>query len=136
MNSCDAKAQRLGFAALTPVERVVALVSRANFEIELGGFSSFYYNSGGEHAVETVAALEAVCAMKAAAALRNANAMFPGGPPTDRELRYFGLQQLGPVDDFGDFDREFYAENPDVFSRLCAFIDEHKAELAEHHEFS
>jgi hypothetical protein len=33
MNGCDAKAQRVGLAQLTAAERVVVLVSRANFEI-------------------------------------------------------------------------------------------------------
>ena len=42
MNSCDKKAQRLGLASLTDPERVVVLVSRANFEVELGGLSSFF----------------------------------------------------------------------------------------------
>ena len=53
MNSCDAKAQRIGLARLTAVERVVVLVSCANFEIELGGLDSFYYNSAGDEAVPT-----------------------------------------------------------------------------------
>ena len=43
MNSCDVKAQRLGLQRLTAVERIVVLLSRANFEIELGGLDAFYY---------------------------------------------------------------------------------------------
>ena len=132
MNSCDTKAQRVGFAYLTEAERVVVLLSRANFEIEMGGLSSFFYNSAGDYAAETVSALEVVMATRAAAALRAAMAKFPGGaPPTERELRYAGgwqqiLESLGPLDS------EFYNEEPDVFSRLCSFIDSHKAELREH----
>lgn len=119
MKSCDRKARRAGLAALTESERIVVLVSRANFEIELGGFSAFFYNSAGDHAAETVSALESVGAIRASAALRNAIGEFAGGaPPTDREL--------GRIDD------EFYSEQPDVFSRLCSFIDAHAAELRSH----
>jgi hypothetical protein len=119
MNSCDMKAQRAGLAALTESERIVVLVSRANFEIELGGFSTFFDNSAGEHAADTVAALEAVGSIQASAALRVAMGEFRGGaPPTVREL--------------GRFEDEFYNEQPDVFSRLCSFIDAHAAELGRH----
>jgi hypothetical protein len=131
MNSCDAKVQRVGLAALTDVERVVALVSWANFEVELGGLSSFFYNSAGDHVAETVPALEAVGARKAAAALRAAMGKVPGGSsPEDRELRYLAWQQVSGS--LGPLDTAFTRDKPDVFSRLCAFIDAHQAELREH----
>jgi len=132
MNSCDAKAHRVGLAALTETERVVVLVSRANFEIEMGGLSSFFYNSAGDHAADTIIALEFVKAMRAAAALRAAMGKFPGGaPPTEQELRYAGgwQQVLGSLE---SLDAEFYEEEPAVFSRLCTFIESHEAELREH----
>ena len=131
MNSCDEKAQHVGLAALTDAERVVVLVSRANFEIELGGLSAFFYNLAGDHAAETVPALEAVGASKAAAVLRAAMAKFPGGsPPTDRELRYPGWQQVS--ESLGSLDTAFSRDNPDVFSRLCSFIGARAAELQDH----
>ncbi len=131
MNSCDEKAQRVGLAALTEARRVVVLVSRANFEVELGGLSSFFYNSAGDRAAETVPALEAVGATKAAAALQTAMAKFPGGcPPADRELRQPGWQQLS--DSLEALDTAFSQDVPDVFSRLCAFIEARAAELREH----
>ncbi|MFO0899102.1 MAG: DUF4375 domain-containing protein [Pirellulales bacterium] len=131
MNSCDEKAQRVGLAGLTEAERVVVLVSRANFEVELGGLSSFFYNSAGNHAAETVPALEAVGATKAAAALRTAMDKFPGGcPPADRELRYPGWQQVS--DSLESLTTAFGRDEPDIFSRLCPFIEARAAELREH----
>src|SRR5262249_39553084 len=95
MNSCDEKAERVGLAALTNIGRVVVLVSRGNLEIELGGLSAFFYNSAGDHAADTVSALEAVGAQQAATVLRTAMAKYPGGSsPTNRELRYPGWQQV------------------------------------------
>ncbi|OWK39125.1 hypothetical protein FRUB_06207 [Fimbriiglobus ruber] len=133
MNSCDTKADRVGMANLTQAEQVIVMVSRANFEIELGGLSAFFYNSAGNYAVETVAALEAIGAENAAGVLRTAIARFPGGSvPTDREQRYAGWMSVSGS--FGPLDQEYYRNEPDVFSRLCAFIDAHAAELWEHAE--
>ena len=131
LNSCDEKAQRVGLPALTDTELIVVLVSWANFEIELGGLLAYFCNSASDHAAETVPALEVIGAKKAASALRAAMAKFPGGsPPTDRERRYLGWQQVS--ESLCALDAEFKGERPDVFSKLCAFIETHAAELSEH----
>jgi hypothetical protein len=131
MNSCDAKAQRVGLAALTEAERVVVLVSRANLEVELGGLSAFFYNSAGDHAAETVPALEAVGAREAASALRAAMAKFPSGsPPAERESRYPGWQRVSGT--LRSLDATFSRDEPDVFTRLCSYIEAHTAELRDH----
>lgn len=79
MNSCDAKAQRIGLEKLTIAERVVTLLSAANFEIENGGMSQYIYNSAGQHATQALWALKEVGAMRAATALQSALALFPAG---------------------------------------------------------
>jgi hypothetical protein len=121
IKSCNAKAEGVGLAELTPAERTVVLVSWAHFEVELGGLSAYFYNSAGDHAAETVTALGAVGAVEAATALKAAMARFPGGsPPVDRERRATAWravsESLDPLDD------EFGRDHPDVFSRLCAFM--------------
>jgi len=45
-------AERVDLARLSTTERIVVLVSRANFEVELGGLSAFFYNSAGNYAAE------------------------------------------------------------------------------------
>src|SRR4029453_16024167 len=72
MNSCSAKGWRKGLSELTAIERVVHLVSWANFEIANGGLSQFFYNSSGENAEETVEGLKAVGAQQAAESLQAA----------------------------------------------------------------
>jgi Domain of unknown function (DUF4375) len=131
MNGCSDKAERVGLAGLNAAERVVHLASWANFEIENGGMWQFFDNSAGDHAAETVTALETVGAVRAAAALKAAMAGFPGGSPSaDREERFAGLQAVS--ESLNSFDREFYAESPDVFSRVCSFIEAHAADLREY----
>jgi hypothetical protein len=133
MNRCSDKADKLGLAALGEAERVVHFVNVFNFEVECGTLSQFFYNSAGDHAVETVPALEAVGAKRAAAALRGANRLFPGGaPPADRTKRYDYWQKLIKKNRLRPFDEEIAQEKPDVFSKLCAFIDAHAAELQQH----
>ena len=135
MNGCDAKAERIGLPRLTSTEQVVVLVSRANFEIELGGLDAYYYNSAGDKALPTVAALEAVGATQAASALRTANRLFPGGfPPQQREERFKGLQAVRklPGHLLAKLTGEFGREEPDVFARLCLFIEAHAVELRTH----
>jgi len=124
-------AERVDLARLSTTERIVVLVSRANFEVELGGLSAFFYNSAGNYAAETLLALETVGAVHAAAALRAAMALFPGGSPAaDRERRYTAWRTVAAS--LGSLDQEFGRDKPDVFSRLCSFIAGHAAELRQH----
>jgi len=131
MNSCNARAEQVGPAALTDIEQVVVLVNTVHFEVVMGGLSQFYYNSAGNQAVETVPALEAVGAFKSAEALRGANALFPGGAPSpDRGVRYDGLQALVDSGLLNPLTTSFYEE--DQFDYLCSYIDAHADELREH----
>jgi hypothetical protein len=133
MNRCSDKADKLGLSALSKTERVVHLVNVFNFEVLNGTLSQFFYNSAGDHAVETVPALEAVRAKRAAAALRGANHLFPrGAPPADRMKRYDAWRKLIDTRRLEAFDDEIGQEKPDVWCKLCTFIDAHAAELQQH----
>ena len=132
MNSCDAKYHRIGLDKLTSAERIVTLLSHADFEIVCGGMWQYFYNSAGEHATEALAALKEVGAMRAATALQAALALFPAGIPiTGTDERF--CEVLNQVSDkLNNLTSEFYAESPDVFSRLCTYIENHAPELTEH----
>src|SRR5207245_901870 len=89
MNSCDAKMSRHGLSSLSDAERNATLVSRADFELELGGFTGFWYNSASDYAIEMAAALDAIGASNAAKGMRQACSLFPKGAPSrDREERF------------------------------------------------
>jgi hypothetical protein len=75
VNACATKLIEKGLASLTPHARVVALVNWLEFEVLLGGIETFYTNSAGNYAPETVAALEAIRAPRSARALAEANAL-------------------------------------------------------------
>lgn len=129
INSCDAKAYRIGLDKLTKTERVVALLSAANFEIENGGMSQYFYNSAGEFAAEAIGALREVGALRAAMALQAALSLFPAEVAISGSNSHF-CEVLDQVsEDLNKLTSEFYAESPDVFSRLCAYIESHASEL-------
>ncbi len=95
MNACDAKRQKLGLEALNSFERAVTLVSYVDFERTLGGLGTFYFNSAGDYAEETVSALEQIGAVRAAEAVRRANSLFPGGHPSrNRKRRWAAWKKL------------------------------------------
>jgi hypothetical protein len=134
MDACEEKGRRHGIGALNEVERVVWLVSWVSFEADLGGLGSYYESSAGDHAVETVAALEAVGARRAASAVRAANSLFPGGVPgRTEEERQAACQAMrdGEDDPFDALDREFHAEESDLFNQLCDYMDAHADELSD-----
>jgi hypothetical protein len=135
MDGCDGKGDRVGLDKLTPLERTISLVSRFNFEVELGGLGTFYYNSAGQHAIEIVKALKAIGAKQAAAALESANRLLPLGQ-ADRDSTQWhdtlrALANAAPCP-FDPFEAAIAEESPDVFCKLCAFIDQHAEELREY----
>jgi hypothetical protein len=116
---------------LTPAERTVTLLLNANFEIENGGMSQYFYNSAGEHATEALAALREVGASRAAAALQAALALFPPGKTTGTDERVCEVLNQSSKR-LNELTSEYYAEEPDVFCRLCTYIENHASELTEH----
>lgn|GEM_PF-994395 len=66
-------------------------------EIDNGGWSQYFFNSSGDHATETVAALEEIGAPREADRLRRAMALFgPGGPSPQRRKRMSQLAKISP----------------------------------------
>jgi len=112
------------WAELSPAECVVVLVDRVEREVNNGGFHQFYFNSAGDCATETPAALRAIGAYQVAAVVEQANALFPGGaPPVDRSERQRVLDEIDPdITIFNEFDRRFYAYPDDVLTLVYEFV--------------
>jgi hypothetical protein len=133
LNAIDAREKAVGFEGLNRVEKALSLTSVFTFEVNLGGFGTYYYNSAGDRAAETVLALRALGAHQTAALLEEANALFPSGSPApDREARGAQLKDLrrASEDPFGHLDSQADASPGDNLDALMeAFAERHVDEL-------
>src|SRR5262245_26824721 len=84
------------FADLSPSEQVFILVWEVEAEVNNGGFNQFFFNSAGDRASATVAALRTIGAERMASIVDRANASFPDGPPVDRSIRQELLETIDP----------------------------------------
>jgi len=134
LNVIDRKEVACGVAGLTEAERVLLHVSSLFFEVNLGGFSGYFYNSAGNHAAEAVAALEAIGAPLTAEIVRAAGARFPSGsPPRDRDERHGQVTGLtsGSEHAFRDLDRTFDSRTgEDVDNLLEQYAELHRDSLS------
>jgi hypothetical protein len=115
----------VGYERLTDAQKVFVCVWSLEGEVNNGGFDQFYFNSSGDWAVETPAALEKIGAHQAAAIVRKANSVFPDGKPSnDRELRQQQLDALPDAvrDSFQQIDSQFYKYPDNLESLLRTFV--------------
>jgi hypothetical protein len=118
-------ASERGISALSPAERNVLLAWSYPAAVNDGGHASFFYNAYGEHAHETVQALNAVGAPEFAALLSRAIDLFPGRHvPSDSDERNASFDAL--PDDAHEvleaLDQQFYELGDDeLFNRLLHF---------------
>ena len=124
--------------SLDHADRVFAAIWLLEAEINNGGFSQWMFNSHGDHAEFTVAALREVGAEQAARVCERFFAMLPGGKPIpDRNARQAQLEAAEAAVGENAFEnvcqlleKEFYALEDDLRDRLLAFsqaIDTEKA---------
>ena len=122
---------RHSWAQLSAAERVVVLVDCVEREVHNGGFHQFYFNSAGDCATETPAALRAIGACRVAAIVEQANALFPGGaPPVDRSERQRVLDEIDPgLHVFDHLDRAFHAYPDDILTLVYDFVVAHRDQI-------
>jgi hypothetical protein len=96
-NLVFARHEAAGFAALTEAEQTVYCLDALEREVNNGGFEQFFFNSSGDTALETAAALERLGAAHTAGLLRRAMAVFPAARPAanrdDRERQMEALAE-------------------------------------------
>jgi hypothetical protein len=118
------------FSDLSDPERVFILVWEIEAEVNNGGFNQFYFNSAGDRANQTAAALRKIGAEQMASIVDRANASFPGGPPADRFARQELLEKIDPdTDIFDELDQEFYDYPDDLSAMLHGFVIEHLSDI-------
>ena len=118
-----------GLQALSPAERNVFLVWCYPAAVNDGGHASFFYNTQGEFAHETVQALEEIGAPEYGKLLDRAIDLFPDrSVPRDIEERNAALSALPDDSDerLEKLDDEFYALGDDeLLSRLTVYWNRH-----------
>jgi len=88
--------EEVGWASLSEAEQTFYAAWHFESEVNSGGLESYYFNSGGDHALDAPDALKRIGAPQLAAVLEEANGMFPGGPPPrDIDERQDRMDTLG-----------------------------------------
>jgi hypothetical protein len=121
---------RDGFAALTPAERVAYCIDALEREVNNGGFDQFFWNSSGDTAHETHAALLEIGAAAAAELVQEAIAVFPGGKvPTDRAQREKVLESLpeSAREKWHELDGRFYDYPDDLTTLMRGYVQAHRS---------
>lgn len=122
---CSKRIGPLDFDELTEPQQICYGVNQLNMEVNNGGFSQYFFNTGGNYARETLAGLRAIKATHAAALLEQAIAVFgPAGPSPDREKRQDQLAAFSEEQDriLQKLDSRFfeYLDNLDALMSLYA----------------
>ena len=113
------------WSEISSAERIFISVWQLEAEVNNGGFHQFFWNSAGNLAADTPAALEAIGALRAADIVKRANELFPGGPPADETLRLAALQSIDESA-FESLDEEFLAYPDDLSTLLYDFVVENE----------
>src|SRR5918997_2616489 len=84
-----------GLSGLTEAEQTVYCIAGLERDVNNGGFAQFFFNSAGDQARETVAALRRISAAHTAGLLERAMTPFgSAGPSRDYQERRQQLRQL------------------------------------------
>ena len=119
-----------GLDELPHRDRVFAAIWALEAELNNGGFSQWMFNSSGDHAEFTVAALREVGAARAATICERFFAMLPGGKPLpDRNARQTQLEAAASAigdDAFEDacqaLEHEFYGVEDELRDQLWSYV--------------
>jgi hypothetical protein len=108
------------------------LIHLLDAEVCNGGFSQYFFNSWGDYAAETAAALQLLGASRIANLLERAMAEFgPNGPPRDgsaRSTRVRELEASGPR--WLGLDRQFHDHHlDDIPGAILREVHRHREEF-------
>ena len=116
------------FEELSEADRTVILVWSLQGQVDNGGFDQFYFNSSGDQAAETVAALERIGARRTAAQDEEGTRLYPTQPPPkERKARIAELDRFSDAVT-GTWDRleqEFYCDPDGLDELLVAYLVRH-----------
>jgi len=119
-------------SALSEAERVFYITQTLEMEVNNGGFSEFFYNSGGDVSHELVGAFTAIGADATAAICRKAIEAFGTDVPADRDERIEILD--GPDGDriceaLEECDEAFFAYEEDLNALSYNYVMKNKEQF-------
>ena len=110
---------------LSSKEQQIVLIEELEREINNGGFNQFFYNSAGDYAHETIAALREVKSVKFLKTMESAVSLFPDSKvPRNRNEREKILERIenDANPEWDRLDSEFLEYDEDIYSLLIDFI--------------
>lgn len=107
----DQKVRR-GYRGLSVAARTFWLLENLFAEVVNGGFHTFFLNSSGDFAAETLDAVRATEMAELVSLYERVLARFPGTPSTSRAERIDALETL-PSETWSEYDREFFTRYSD-----------------------
>lgn len=113
------------WSEVSSAKRIFISVWQLEAEVNNGGFHQYLWNSSGNLAADTPAALEAIGAIRAADIVKRANGLFEAGPPADERLRLAALESIDE-NAFESLDEEFLAYPDDLSALLYDFVVENE----------
>lgn len=120
-------------SVLSDAERIFYITQTLEMEVNNGGFSQFFYNSGGDFSNELVGAFTAIGANKTAAICRKAIDAFGCDIPVDRDERNELLDKLGSdeLDEIlEECDDAFFAYEDDLNELNYNFVMKNKEQFS------
>ena len=122
-----------GFSGLSEAEQTVYCIDGLEREVNNGGFAQFFFNSAGDQARETVAALRRIGAAHTAELVERAMGPFgPTGPSADRDERATQLDRIGDSAEalWYELDDGFYEYKDDLTDLLRSYVRSRRDQFA------
>jgi hypothetical protein len=114
-----------GFKSLSEKELIIFTVWWLEAEVNNGGFHQYFWNSAGDHANQTLSALEQVGAVKTAGLLKSAmDIAFEGYAPEERAVRQnlLAKDEENKEEKLGELDSKFYEYKDDFYKLINVYI--------------
>jgi len=120
------------YETLNESQKFVYIVNEFFMELNNGGFSQYFFNEAGDHAIDNLEALEELGFFKEVVLLEKALTVFENGYIHDRFARQdylMGESETEIETKLGELDKEFYEGGTEVDSMIYEYIYSNKDEL-------
>ncbi len=123
------KINQYGYDSLSETEKFFDCVCWLEGEINNGGFDQYFFNIAGDHAQETVSALQTIGANYTAELLKQSFTVFQNKePPRDLSKRRSELKNIGKKNEriLSELDEKFNAYTDPIGTLLVEYIKAHE----------